>query len=107
MYMYITVYTCTCTLYVVHAHLIFLLAWCLHKLYNNCSCCIKSCIYVIGIQPNGLNTLLPSTNGMGDLSQPREAASDDSNLHPVGKKMSAPGILQPYNQVTHFTMFPV
>ena len=51
------------------------------------------------LQPNGMNTLLPSANGMGDLSQPREAASDDSNLHPVGKKMSAPGILQPYNQV--------
>ena len=53
------------------------------------------------LQPNGMNTLLPSANGMGDLSQPREAASDDSNLHPVGKKMSAPGILQPYNQVMY------
>jgi MAP/microtubule affinity-regulating kinase len=52
--------------------------------------------------PNGMNTLLPSANGMGDLCQPREAASDDSNLHPVGKKMSAPGILQPYNQVAAF-----
>lgn len=52
------------------------------------------------MQPNVMNTLLPSANGMGsDLSQPREAASDDSTLHPVSKKMSAPGILQPYNQV--------
>ena len=58
------------------------------------------------VQPNGMNTLLPSSNGMGDLCQPREAASDDSNLHPVGKKMSAPGILQPYNQVND-TFWPV
>ena len=51
------------------------------------------------LQPSSINTLLPSSNGMGELSQPREAASDDSNLHPVSKKMSAPGILQPYLQV--------
>lgn len=53
------------------------------------------------VQPNGINTLLPATNGMGgEMSQPREAASDDGNLHPGGKKMSAPGILTPYNQVS-------
>lgn len=51
------------------------------------------------LQPNVMDSLLPSTNGMGDLSQPREMASDDSNLLPVGKKMSAPGIMQPYQQV--------
>lgn len=52
--------------------------------------------------PSSINTLLPSSNGMGELSQPREAASDDSNLHPVSKKMSAPGILQPYLQPQPF-----
>ena len=57
------------------------------------------------LQPNIIDSLLPSTNGMGDLSQPREMASDDSNLLPVGKKMSAPGIMQPYQQVIQHDTF--
>ena len=61
---------------------------------------IYMCLHLMFVQPNSINTLLPSANGMGgDMSQPREAASDDSSIHPVSKKMSAPGILQPYNQV--------
>ena len=84
---YMCLYICTCvscnfySSHIVHVYM-----------YAHVSC---------ALQPNGMNTLLPSANGMGDLSQPREAASDDSNLHPVGKKMSAPGILQPYNQVMY------
>lgn len=45
---------------------------------------------------------MPSSNGVEELSQPRDAGSDDMSLHPpvnMGKKMSAPGNLQPYVQV--------
>ena len=61
----------------------------------------------VHMQPNGINTLLPSApNGMGgEMPQPLKTASDDGNLHPVGKKMSAPGILQPYNQVGTSLLF--
>ncbi|CAI8017825.1 MAP/microtubule affinity-regulating kinase 3 [Geodia barretti] len=53
--------------------------------------------------PNGINTLPSAPNGMGgEMPQPLKTASDDGNLHPVGKKMSAPGILQPYNQPQPF-----
>ena len=54
----------------------------------------------VHMQPNGINILPSAPNGMGgEMPQPLKTASDDGNLHPVGKKMSAPGILQPYNQV--------
>ena len=56
-------------------------------------------------QSNSISSLLspmPSSNGLEELSQPREGGSGDINLHPpasIGKKMSAPGNLQPYVQV--------